>query len=103
MDPSRTTVDQSKAARVPIEIRVSIVADKCRALSAAARWKGHPLQRTTGVDSASPTHSQPENRAGGTIASTTSGDERTAPKSRRTRYERAASCSRAAAAWSEAW
>ncbi len=34
--------DQPKAAAVPTEIRVSIVAAPCRALVNAARWKGQP-------------------------------------------------------------
>ncbi len=44
------------AARVPIEISVSIVAAPCRAFTSAARWKGQPPQRTTGVASSSETH-----------------------------------------------
>ena len=41
---------------------------------AAARWNGQPAQSTTGVASASATHSQPSNCSGGTIAS--SGERR---------------------------
>ena len=39
-----TVADHAQAASVPIEISVSIVAAPCRRLSAAARWKGQPLQ-----------------------------------------------------------
>ncbi len=44
--------DHPSAARVPIEMRVSMVAVALRALSAAARWKGHPAHSTTGAVSA---------------------------------------------------
>ena len=56
-----TVADHAQAASVPIEISVSIVAAPCRRLSAAARWKGQPAQSTTGVASASASHSQPGN------------------------------------------
>ena len=81
----RTTADQPKAASVPIEISVSIVAVPCRALRSAARWNGQPAQTTTGVASASATHSHPSNWSGGTIESSDErsgqdgGDERAAP------------------------
>ena len=62
---------------MPIEISVSIVAARCRAFRSAARWNAEPAQKTTGVASASASHSQPSNWSGGTIASTTSGAVRT--------------------------
>ena len=65
---SRTTVDQPQAASVPTETSVSIVAAPWRALTKAARWKGQPAQRTTGVARAKATHSQPANWSGSTIA-----------------------------------
>ena len=69
MPPTSTTTDHVQAASVPIEISVSIVAAPCRAFRSAARWNSSPLQNTTGVASASATHSQPVNCSGGTIAS----------------------------------
>ena len=69
MPASSTTVDHVHAASVPMEMSVSIVTAKWRALSAAARWNGQPAHRTTGVASASAAHSQPSNWSGGTIAS----------------------------------
>lgn len=38
----RTTTDHAQAARVPIEISVSIVATPWRRFCQAARWKGQP-------------------------------------------------------------
>ncbi len=101
--PSSTTVDHDQAEIVPIEISVSIVATAWRAFSAAARWNGQPLQNTTGVASASDTHSQPENCAAGTIASTASGADSTAATSSRSRYGRVGSSSPSASRASEAW
>ena len=66
---SRTTADHVQAESVPSEISVSIVAARWRRLSAAARWNGQPPQNTTGVASASASHSQPRNWSGGAIAS----------------------------------
>ena len=68
-----TTVDHVHAASVPTEISVSIVAAPWRAFTNAARWNVQPAQNTTGVESASATHSQPSNCSGGTIVSSTSG------------------------------
>ena len=56
-----------------MEMSVSIVAARWRAFSSAARWKPKPAQKTTGVASASASHSQPSNWSGGIIASS---DER---------------------------
>ena len=44
---------------------MSIVAAPWRAFSAAARWNGQPAQSTTGVASASASHSQPSSWSGG--------------------------------------
>ena len=68
-----TTTDHVQAESVPRETSVSIVAAPWRALRNAARWNSKPLQKTAGVASTSETHSQPAKRAGGAIASTTSG------------------------------
>ena len=80
-----TTVDHPHAASVPTEMSVSIVAAPWRALTEAARWKGQPAQKTTGVDRARATHSQPSNCSGITIASSASGTLRTAATTRRRR------------------
>ena len=50
--------DQPKAARVPSETRVSMVAAPCRRLVQAARWNGAPPQTTTGAASVSDSHCQ---------------------------------------------
>ena len=50
--------DQPKAARVPSETRVSMVAAPCRRLTQAARWNGQPPQTTTGAASVSDAHCQ---------------------------------------------
>ena len=51
-------IDQPKAARVPSEISVSMVAAPWRRLTAAARWKGQPPQTTTGAASVNDSHCQ---------------------------------------------
>ena len=66
-------IDQPNAASTPTEISVSIVAARCRALTAAARWNGHAAQTTTGPARANESHCQNRNCAPGTIASTTTG------------------------------
>ena len=84
MPPTSTTVDHAHAASVPIEISVSIVTARWRALRNAARWNGQPAQSTTGVASASAAHSQPSNWSGGTIAISVKGTvSATATTSRR--------------------
>ena len=80
-----TTADQPQALIVPSEIRVSMPADPWRALRSAERWKPSPATNTTGVESASATHSQPENRSEGTIASRTTGTVRHAASASRRR------------------
>ena len=81
--PSNTTVDHVQAASVPTDTSVSIVAAPCRAFSSAARWNCAPDQNTTGVASASETHSQPVNCSGGIIAISTSGAARTSAAAKR--------------------
>ena len=96
---TRATKDQIHAASVPIEIKVSIVAVRWRRLSTAARWKPEPAQKTTGVESAAASHSQPANWSGGIMASAASGAVRTAAATRRTASVRArpsSSCTSAA-------
>ena len=63
---------------MPTEISVSIVAPPWRAAREAARWNPAPATSTTGVESASATHSQPEKRSAGTIETSTTGTVRTA-------------------------
>ena len=94
MPATRTTVDHVQAASVPIEISVSIVAARCRAFRSAARWNPTPAQNTTGVASASATHSQPSNWSGGTIASAASGAVSSAATASRVRTARAGSVPR---------
>ena len=50
--------DQPKAASVPRETSVSIVAAPCRRFVQAARWNGAPPHTTTGVARASESHCQ---------------------------------------------
>ena len=52
---------------------MSIVAAPCRALPAAARWKGQAPHTATGEASARAAHCQFRNCSGGAIASTTTG------------------------------
>ncbi len=65
--------DQPKAARVPSDTRVSMVAAPCLRLAQAARWKGSPAYATTGQVSAKASHCQPLNWSAGTIESSTTG------------------------------
>ena len=78
-----TTVDHVQAASVPNEISVSIVAARCRAFSEGRAVERQPHQKTTGVDRASASHSQPANCSGGTIAISASGAVRRTATSRR--------------------
>ncbi len=50
--------DQAKAARVPIETSVSIVAAPCLRFVHAARWNGHAAHVTTGAANVSEIHCQ---------------------------------------------
>src|ERR1700742_246727 len=60
--------DQPRAANVPIEISVSIVAAPCRRLVQAARWNGHAPHTTTGAANVSDNHCQLVNCSTGAIA-----------------------------------
>ncbi len=89
--------DQPKAARVPSETRVSMVAAPCRRLVQAARWNGRPPWTTTGPVRAKASHCQLVNCRAGTIDSMTTGMLRTALISRRSSRGSAAGCSAAVA------
>ncbi|RPK51114.1 hypothetical protein EES39_05010 [Streptomyces sp. ADI92-24] len=75
---NRAQSDQPKAARVPTETSVSMVAAPCRRLVQVARWKGSPPQMTTGAARVRESHCQLSNWRAGIIASTTTGAARTA-------------------------
>ncbi len=60
-------VDQRKAADVPIDTRVSIVAVPWRRLVQVARWNGQAAQMMTGPVSANASHCQAGNCNAGTI------------------------------------
>ena len=70
---------------MPSETRVSIVLAPCRALSAAARWKGHPAQSTTGAASsrASQRTAAVSGTHGSMVSAITSTDSGAATSSRR--------------------
>ena len=81
----RATSDQPRAASVPSEISVSIVAAPWRRFCQAALWKGQPPQSTTGVASCSASHCQFSNCSGSIIESSRTGSESAAAKIRRRR------------------
>ena len=81
----RATTDQPRAASVPIEISVSIVAAPWRRFSQAAWWNGQPAQSTTGVASCSASHCQFSNCSGSIIEISRTGSERAAAKISRRR------------------
>ncbi len=101
--PTSTTTDQAHAAIVPTEIRVSIVAARCRAFNTVARWNPAPHQKTTGVASARASHSQPPNRSGATIVSSTSGAVSTVETTSLDRTARVVSAGSARSPGSAAW
>ena len=78
------TADQTQAATVPSETRVSMVLAPWRALTAAARWNCQPHHQTTTPDSNSDHHSQPGTRVAGTMPQSTTGTESTTATSSRT-------------------
>ena len=55
---------------MPIDTRVSIENDRCRACLSAAWWNGHAAQMATGAASATRTHCQPGKRDHGKIDNT---------------------------------
>jgi hypothetical protein len=65
--------DQPSAARVPMEMRVSMVAMPCRAALAAPRWNCQPPQMTAGAPRVRESHCQFSNCQAGTIAMATTG------------------------------
>ena len=77
--------DQANEAVTPTEIRVSMVAAPCLALTRAARWNGQAPQTATGAASASDSHCQLRNCSAGTIASTTTGTPSSSETSSRRR------------------
>ncbi len=83
--------DHRKAASVPTEMRVSIVAAPCRRLVQAARWNGSAPHTTTGAASVSESHCQASNCSAGTIAIATTGTVSTRQTSSRSRSARVAS------------
>jgi hypothetical protein len=83
--------DQPKAARVPSETRVSIVAAPCRRFVQAARWNGAPPHTTTGAASVRDSHCQKSNCSAGTIAIATTGTLSAVETSSRRRSDRAGS------------
>ncbi len=89
--------DQPKAASVPTETRVSMVAAPCRALVNAARWKGSPPQTTTGAASVRHSHCQLSNCSAGTMERRITGTASRAETVRRWRSEASSGSSRPAA------
>ena len=75
--------DHPRAARVPSEISVSMLAARWRRPAHAARWKGQPPHSTTGAASARAAHSQPPNRRAGIIDTSSTGSESAAETARR--------------------
>ena len=73
------------AAITPTEISVSMLADPCRALTAADLWNGHAHHVTTGSDSAPAHHCQPWNWANPNMDMVKTGSEKTAATTRRRR------------------
>ncbi len=82
---NRAYSDQTNAASVPIEMSVSMVAARWRALVQAARWKGSAPQTTTGPDRVSTSHCQLVNCSAGIIDSSRTGADRTADTTNRCR------------------
>ncbi len=85
--------DQARAASVPSEISVSMVAVPWRRFSAAARWNRAPHHATTTTVRTSDSHCQAGNCHAGTIASATTGTLSTTPTSSRVRSAPASSSS----------
>ncbi len=89
--------ENAKAAVTPIDTSVSMVDEKCRAFTSAARWKGHADHATTGRASARTTHPQCGNWRAGIIEMSTTGSVSTAATIRRDR-SRGAACASSCAA-----
>ncbi len=80
--------DQASAARVPREMRVSMVEAPWRRLVHAALWNGQAPHTTTGAARVSDSHCQWVNCSAGTIATAMTGALRTAETTSRCRRPR---------------
>ena len=83
-------VENRKAAPTPMDTSVSIVEARCRALTAAARWKGQAAQVTTGRLRANAHQPQFGNCAAGIMEMMSTGSVRAAASSSRGRSAAAA-------------
>jgi hypothetical protein len=90
--------DHPKAARVPMEMRVSMVAAPWRRLVRAARWNGQPQYTTTGEARVRASHCQPRNWSAGTIDMAITGTASTSAVSRRLRSGSGCAAGRSAGA-----
>ena len=79
----RAYSDQAKAATVPTEINVSMVAAPWRRLAHAARWNGHAPQLTTGAARVNESHCHPSNCSDGIMAIKITGTDSSVDTSRR--------------------
>ena len=79
--------DHPKAARVPREISVSIVAARCLRFVHVATWNGQAPHTTTGAASVSDNHCQFGNCSAGTIAMAITGSDSARQISRRRRSD----------------
>src|SRR5699024_7174214 len=70
---NRAYSDQPNAARVPMEMRVSMVAAPWRRFVQVARWNGQAPQTTTGAARVRESHCQQVNCSGGIMASRIAG------------------------------
>src|SRR5262249_23621432 len=80
---SSAHTDQPNAASTPTEIRVSMVAARCRRLATAARWNGQPPHTTTGGGRAGDSHCKNRSGGAGPTARATTGTVRAAQPSNR--------------------
>ena len=95
--------DQPKAASVPSDTRVSMVAAPCRALVQAARWNGAPPQTTTGAARVSDSHCQYSNCSAGIIAIAITGTVSAVATSSRRRSDVAGSATCSGSAVAGGW
>ena len=89
--------DHPKAARVPREMSVSIVAARCLRFVHVATWNGQAPHTTTGAASVSDSHCQFGNCSAGAIAMAITGTDSARQINRRRRSAAAAS---SAGGWS---
>ena len=79
-----TTADQTHAAVVPSDTRVSMVAARWRRLRTAAQWNPHPAPKITAAEATDAAQRQPSKRRGGIIDTAITGTpSTTAPTSLR--------------------